>query len=166
MTGAITASTYDGKTDNDRLQEAEAILADRNAGMRVSEMCTKYGVSQATLYRRLDAAIASRLIPTVEAYRERQNALYDDLMAKWTKQLAVADVMAEHAMTTESMADLERAFKMRADALVGCERIAARRDRLNGLEAPVKVEARVTVSSPVDDAVAALVRDIETAAAG
>lgn len=144
-----------------RLAEAERVLADRNAGMPMSEMMTKHGLSRATIFRRIDEAIAARIVPTVDAYREQQNAALDDLMQRWETQVATADAMVETGIREESMTLVERGLTLRQGALQSILRVHERRARLMGVDAPVKVDATVTSTTPVDSAVAALVADIE-----
>lgn len=141
----------DGKGPNDRLAEGEAMLRDRALGVQVSEMCTKYGVSRATLYRRLDDAVKARIAPTVDAYRESENRLLDDLMSRWQQQAEAADVMIGKGCEGEgNMSLVERGMQRREAALAGMLRVSERRSKLNGLDAPVKVDAQVTVRSGLD----------------
>jgi hypothetical protein len=157
----------DGKTAKERLAEGEAILSARNAGTPVSEMCARFGLSPATVYRRIDEAIAARIAPTVDLYREQQNAALDDLLREWHRQLDVGSVMVQQGSEpgAESMSLVERGMKMRADALVGILKVQERRARLMGTDAPVRVDATVTHTTPVDTAVADLVAQVERAAA-
>jgi hypothetical protein len=154
----------DGKGPQDRLAEGEAILRDRALGMQASEMCAKYGISRATLYRRLDDAVKARIAPTVDAYREQQNALLDDLMSKWAQQCDAGEVLIANGTVEENMTRVEQGVRIRAEALNGMLRVSERRAKLNGLDAPVKGEVTVTVTTPVDAAVAALAAEVEAAA--
>lgn len=157
--------TRDGKTGKDRLVEGEGILRDRNKGMPISEMCAKYGLSRATVFRRIDEAIAARVVPTVDAYREQQNAVLDDLVRRWEQQVDAADEMVRQGTVVESMALVERGMKMRAEALVGILRVAERRSRLMGTDAPVRAEVTVTDGTPsIDARVAALAEEIKAQA--
>lgn len=149
-----------GQTPRDRRIEGELILADYNHGMQVSALADKYAISTETVRRRIDEAVRSRVAPNVDTLREAQNALLDDLIARWKQQLDVADVMVDQAMREESAAGLERAFKLREAALNGIARVSERRAKLNGLDAPVKADVTVHTTTPVDDAVAALAAEI------
>lgn len=155
----------DGKTSKQRLAEGEAILSDRNAGMHVSEMCAKYGLSPATVYRRIDEAIAARVAPTVDAYREQMNAHLDDLAREWNRQLDVGSVIVTQGTDSENLAMVERGLAIRAAALAGMLKVTERRARLMGTDAPVRVDATVTHTTPIDTAVADLVAQVERAAA-
>ena len=72
--------------------------------------------------------------------------------------------MIEAGTKAENMGVVDKGIGRRAEALNGMTRVAERRARLMGLDAPVKVEAHVTHSSPIDDAVSALVGQLEEAA--
>jgi hypothetical protein len=157
----VAARRHSGKGDKERLAEGEAILRDRSHGMQVSALMEKYGLSEKTVYRRLDDALAARIAPTVDAYREQQNALLDDVAEKWRQQLAGAEAMIEAGTKAENMGAVDRGVARRAEALNGMVRVSERRARLNGLDAPIKVEAHVTHSTPIDDAVSALVGELE-----
>lgn len=156
---------HHGQSEKDRLAEGEAMLRDRNAGMAPSEMLGKYGVSKATLYRRLDAAISARIAPTVDAYREQQNALLDDIMAKWTQQVGAAEMMIREGTIRESRVLVQQGIGIHAQALTGMLRVAERRSRLMGTDAPVRAEVVVTDATPnIDARVAALAEEIRSQA--
>jgi hypothetical protein len=155
------AQKVDGKGSKERLLEGEELLRLKALGWQASALCEKFNVSRATLYRRLDDAVKARLAPTVDAYREEQNRLLDDLMGKWSAQCDAGEVLVAHGATTEDMALVERGAKMRGDALNGMLRVSERRAKLNGLDAPVRAEVSVSVTTPVDAAVAALAAEVE-----
>lgn len=149
---------YNGKTKRQRLIEGEQMLADSLAGMRQSEMLVKYNVSRATLSRRLTQATAARIAPTVDEHRRRQNAFLDEQAARWTAQLE-----AVNAILVTPGIDIDKALTQRARALDGLLRTEERRARLNGTDAPVKVDATVRDVTPtIDSAVLALAEEIKT----
>lgn len=164
MTLMLTTAQHSGKSAKDRLVEGEEMLRLKSLGAQVSELCERFGVSESTLYRRLDAAVKARIATTVDAYREEQNRLLDDLMQRWEQQLAGADAMIHEGTAKESMALVERGMTKRSEALNSMLRVSERRAKLNGLDAPVKAEVAVTMTSPIDAAVAALVAEVEAAA--
>lgn len=144
--------TYDGKGEKERLAEAEAILSEFLLGTPVAILSERFELSRATIYRRVDEALAARIVPTVDEYRQQQNALLDDLTAKWRQQVDAAEVMLSDAAEQRSIVGVERAMKLRSDALAGLLRVVERRARLNGTDAPVRVEATVTDATPSIDA--------------
>ena len=166
MAGAVTVYPGQGGTKGNskaRLAEAEQILRERNRGATPGELMEKYGISKATLYRRLDEAIAARIAPTVDAYREQQNALLDDMLARWEQQMTAADELIVAASAKEDWTMFDRAVRMRETALNGILRVAERRAKLMGTDAPVKVDANVTVNTATDAAIEALAAEIGAA---
>ena len=152
---------YNGKGPKERLAEGEAILADWSAGMRLSQLIEKYGLSEATILRRRDAALAARLASTVDQYRERENVTLDETMARWIRQRDAAGEMVEAGTLAQDWQLVERGMRLHAEALNGIIRTSERRSRLNGLDAPVKADVTVTHTTPVDAAVEALVAQVE-----
>lgn len=65
--------TQNGRTEQERLREGEQILRLRNASVPVSEMMERFGLSQVTLYRRIQQALDERLSQSTEQYREAQD---------------------------------------------------------------------------------------------
>ena len=63
-----------------QLAEAEQMLADYLGGMRQSQLIEKYSVSRPTVQHRRNAALDARIAPTVDQYRDNQNAHLDELM--------------------------------------------------------------------------------------
>lgn len=151
----ITAA-HSGKNENQRLAEGEAILSDHVNGMPASALCEKYHVSKATLYRRIDTAIKERLAPTVDAYREQQNAILDEQVARVNQHLAAANVMMAKGEEVSDLGVMERGMAHHLKAMEMLTRIVERRAKLNGLDAPVTANVHITVSSPVDDEIEAL----------
>lgn len=157
------ASRYDSKGPTDRTVEGEKMLVDREQGMRVSELCSKYNVSQATLYRRLDDALAARIVPTVDAYRERMNVALDEQMRRWEQQVEGAEAIISQGTTSESLAVVERGMAARERALLGMLRVLERRAKLNGLDAPVRVDVQVSSGAGVESRVAELLGEVKSA---
>jgi transposase len=163
LTLQVAQEQTHGRSRGDRLEEGERILSDLTHGMRPSQLCAKYGLSRATIYRRIEQARMARVAVTVDLWREQENALLADTMQAYTQQKAAADVVVQQAMTDSDMVGLERGFKMRAEALAGILRTSIERRRVNGTDAPVKAEVTVTHTTPVDAAVEALVAEVEAA---
>lgn len=163
MSPLPSAIVHHGKSQKGREAEAERILRDYVRGTPVRELCDIYELSRPTIHRRIDQAIKLRVAPTVDAHREQQNALLDDLMQRWSAQCDAADAIVAEGSRTESMSLVERGMTKRAEALNGMLRVVERRAKLNGLDAPTRVEATVEVTTPVDSAVAALAAELEAA---
>jgi hypothetical protein len=137
----------------ERLVEGESILADRNTGLTVSELCTKYGYSPSTIRKRLTEAIETRIILETDRQRELMNAMLDDLTGRWGQQTNMAEEMARVGSTTQDLKLMTAGLSLRADALNGALRVAERRARLNGLDAPVRSDVHVTQATETDRAI-------------
>jgi hypothetical protein len=161
MTDLIRSKRRNGKTPRDRLIEGEAMLQDRTMGLSLAQLMEKYGYSKPTVIKRLDEAIAARIPTTVDAYREQQNAAIDLAMRKLGQTLEAADIMIEIAIETKSIAGIERAATMRLQALRTLEVYLGRRAKLNGLDAPQKVEGTLTIQTQEDLAIQELIRETE-----
>lgn len=163
MTLAPTTENINGKAERDRLAEGEAILSDRANGMSSSALMEKYGISKATLSRRIHQALDARLAVTVDQYREEQNALLDEQMQRLQRHMAAAATMIELGNNTGDAALIDRGLQHHLKTIEALNRTMERRARLNGLDAPVKVDAQVTVTTPVDAAVDDLARQLQGA---
>jgi hypothetical protein len=150
---------YHGKTPRDRMIEGEQMLADRNAGMQASALMEKYGVSRATLDRRLKEAIEQRVAVTVDAYRAAQDALLDRLMEEAEKSLLVADAIVQSGIENKFFPDIERGMRMRESWQAQVLKIAERRAKLMGLDMPTRVDATVTHVTQEDLELAEMVRE-------
>ena len=131
------------RTPLDRLAEGEAMLRDRALGMTQAQLMIKYGYSKRTVQVRLQTAIDQRIAHTVDDYRAQQNAALDEITSKWVDQVAQAEDMINRGAFAMSDALIERGHKLRTDALNGLVRVGERRAKLNGLDAPTRVEGEV-----------------------
>lgn len=155
---------HSGKGGEDRLHEAERMLNRYIRGARHSDLMVEFGVSRETVKRRLKLALDARLALTVDEYRAKENEHLDDLVARWEQHIAAADEMirlAETGPDGPSMSRIDQALAHRAKALDSLLRVAERRARLNGTDAPVQANVTVTDLTPTIDAeVAALAAQI------
>lgn len=129
-----------GQSDKQKLAQGEAMLSDYIAGMKQSELMEKYQVSSPTVQRRLKLALDSRIAPTVDRYRDQQNAHLDDLMAHSNQALLEAQELIRIYASTASAVGVERALDKKLQAIDRMLRINERRARLNGLDMPVQVQ--------------------------
>jgi len=152
---------WQGKTARDRLVEGEAMLRDRTFGMTLSALMAKYGYSKPTVIKRLDTAIAARITTTVDASRHQQNDAIALAMTKLGETLEAAEIMIQIATETRSIAGIERAASLRLQTLRTMEVYLARRAKLNGLDAPSRVEGHLTIVTPIDQSIEDLIRESE-----
>jgi transposase len=158
---AHITSAHNGKTEAERLAEGERILSDHINGMRASELISKYGVSKATLYRRIDRALADRVAPTVDAYREKMNAAYEEQIVRANQNIEGCLRLIEIVSAGTDVAAVERALGAHARAVELLNRTREAQRKLNGLDMPVRAEVTVTVTSPIDAEVEALAAQLK-----
>lgn len=144
----------------ENLAECEAILRDKNRGMSTSAICEKWEISLPTMKRRIRAALDANRIDDIIEYREREMAACDDLIERWQGQLVIAEQIAMAALACDPVTvdGLERAARIRSEALNGMLRVRERRAKLAGADAAVKVEAKVVHYDARDIELAEMVR--------
>lgn len=152
----MTRLVTHGKSEADRLREAEQILSDRINGMPVSQMMEKYSCSRQTIYNRIDAAVAARIAPTVDKHREQMNAAYDEQVERIGRHLAAATVIIEQGTVANDMEMVERGMGHHLKGIEQLNRTREAQRRLNGLDLPTRVDVSVTVQDETERAMAAL----------
>lgn len=150
----------DGKSPKDRAWFGEKILAARNNGQTMPVIAKDLGLSLPTAYRYMDLALALRIPPTVDAYRTQQNDRLDQTQREIQHQIDAANYLVGEAMTPGNVSAplLLKALEARDRAIALQLRLDERRARLNGLDAPIKVDAMVTQSDPREEELAEMVR--------
>jgi hypothetical protein len=161
MTASNIAQRWGGKDAKDRLIEGEQLLTAYSNGHPVSELAERWGYAPSTVHNRLKAAIAARISPVVDEYREVQNAVLDDQMLKLEEQIDAARRLVALGTEQKDAGVIDRGMTQRLRAIEARTRILERRARLNGLDMPIKAEVAVTVSTPIDTAVDDLVRQLQ-----
>lgn len=150
-----------GRTDRDRLLVGEQILDGRNKGRKMVEICQDLGIGTKTGYRYLDMVIASRIVPTIDEYRKIENERLDQIEREVSEQMEVSERLAKMGVDRANPDLILRSMTLRDKALARRLSIAERRAKLNGLDAPVQVQATVTHLSDVDAELAAMVAEAE-----
>lgn len=159
------ATRNSGKTERERIVEAEAILTRFTNGARVSELMEEFGLSHGTVSARIKSALALRIAPTADEYRETQNALLDESMTMLGQQLDQVDKLILLGMETKDVATVEKAMAQRLKVIEVRTRVSERRARLNGLDRPIQVSQTITViPGGVDAEVARLTAQLGLAA--
>lgn len=154
----MTTTPATRPSDWDRLVEGESILARRNEGAKVSELCSEFGYTPETLAPRVREAAQQRASVETDVQRELQNALLDDLTGRWGQQVAMAEEMARVGSLTHDMKMMMQGMALRESALRNVLSVAERRARLNGLDAPIKTESKITHETETDRAIDDLTR--------
>lgn len=165
MVSTGVATRNSGKTERERIVEAEAILTRFTNGARVSELMEEFGLSHGTVSARIKSALALRIAPTADEYRETQNALLDESMTMLGQQLDQVDKLILLGMETKDVATVEKAMAQRLKVIEVRTRVSERRARLNGLDRPIQVSQTITViPGGVDAEVARLTAQLGLAA--
>ena len=159
------ASRHSGRGPQDRRQMGEQILEARNRGRTMYEITRQLGISEKTGYRYLDQALDARITPKVDEYRKQQNDALDQTERMNEEQIELAEHLARKGAMLGKPDLILRASAMRAEAIRTRIRISERRAKLNGLDAPVVVQATVQHLGEMDAELAEMVREAEMRAA-
>lgn len=155
--GALAVSRHSGRTNIDRRAIGEKLLDGRNRGRAMHEMCAEHGISEPSGYRYLHLALNARIAPTVDEFRRQQNDHLDLTERQNEEQIELAEHLAREGAKANNYDLILKAAAMRNAAIQTRVRIAERRAKLNGLDAPVQIKAEVVHLSEVDAELADLV---------
>lgn len=161
-----TKKKHSGRGVNDRRQMGEEILRRRNRGEKLFDISKALGIGEATATRYLDLALEARIAPLADDYRKQQNDRLDETQRRNDEQIEIAERIAQQGYEASDPDLILKAAQVRHNALTLQVRIDERRARLNGLDAPVVVEATVKKAPDVDPIVADIMnehREAETA---
>lgn len=152
---------HGGRSNIDRRAIGEKILDGRNRGRTMHEMVAEHGISEPSGYRYMKLALDARIAPTVDEFRRQQNDSLDLTERQNEEQLELAEHLARKGAELNNYDLILKAAAMRSQAIQVRVRIAERRAKLNGLDAPVQVKAEVVHLSEVDAELADIVRQAE-----
>lgn len=161
-----TNKRHSGRGHADRLALGEKVLALRNDGltmpMIVVALKPEYpAISKSTAQRCLDLVLAERIPPTVDEFRRQQNDRLDQTQRTITENMSYADWLGREGVAQEKPAMVQQAIVLRTQQAALQLRLDERRARLNGLDAPVKVDATVTQVDPADAELAEMIREMK-----
>jgi hypothetical protein len=165
MTDLVVAPAKGRKRSKaEQLAEIEGIMRDRALGMPQSQMMIKYDLSEAALNRRIEQAVKISIPNNVEVLRAQQNDLIDLALTQLALSLEGVNLMGQDAVARMSVPMIMVAIKTRLEILKTMDGYLGRRAKLNGLDAPTKVEGTLRIVTPVDEAIENLVRESEAMA--
>lgn len=152
-----------GQSPKDRLSLGEKVLAGRNNGQTMPMIARELNISVPSAYRYMDLALAVRIPPTVDDFRAQQNDRLDQTQREITTQIDAANYLVQQAMKPDDEGRqnaglLLEALKARDRAIALQLSLDNRRAKLNGLDAPVKVEATVDMRDPREEELAEMMR--------
>lgn len=156
-----TKGRHKGRGPDDRRSLGEQILARRNKGETMYAISAELGLSESTAYRFMKLALDARLVPTVDEFRRQMNDRLDATQQEVDKNLQIADALATQAYEAGNLSAIERALTIRQNALALQVRIDERRAKLNGLDAPIQVEATVEHVDPREAELAEMIRQMK-----
>lgn len=151
---------HSGRTPNDRRQLGELVLAGRLKGKTMLSLAQELNIGEATADRYMKLALEARIVPTVDAFRKQQNESLDRTQRTIDGNRDIADMIGRKALedpAEPNIALLDRAAAIRKDCELMQLRLDERRAKLNGLDAPVQVQATVEHIDPRDQELADLI---------
>lgn len=161
-----SARTQDGKSlsvqgvpPNLRRSQGEQILSLRNQGIVMHEAARMVGITEQRAYAYMKLALDARLVPTVDEFRQQQNDRLDATQRIIENNLEVSDALGRRAVTEENADLMIEAVKLRNLAVASMLRLDERRAKLNGLDAPIRVDAVVTTQDVADSELQQMIRD-------
>lgn len=154
-----------GKGYADRMAIGERVLLARVTHRELmADIAKREGISVPTAYRYMRAALERREIEAVDVYRKHENEALDSIERQNDEQIVLAERLAAKALDAGNLDGIVKAAMLRDRAISQRIRLAERRARLNGLDAPVQVQATVTHLGEVDAELADLVAQAQRAA--
>lgn len=156
-----TNRRHSGRGHADRLAMGERVLAGRNDGLTMPMIAAELGISEKTAERYLNLVLATRIPLTVDDFRRQQNDRLDATQRTISENLEMADRLGQLGVDKGSVPLIERAIAIRTQQAALQLRLDERRARLNGLDAPVKVDATVTQVDPADAELAEMIREMK-----
>jgi vacuolar-type H+-ATPase subunit E/Vma4 len=138
-----TTKKHSGRGKNARIMLGEEILRRRNRGEKMPEIAAKLDLALSTAERYLRLALDTRLPLSIDEFRKQQNDRLDEIQEKADEQVQLSERLAQEGVNRADPDLILKAANLRAQALALQIRIDERRAKLNGLDAPVVVEATV-----------------------
>jgi hypothetical protein len=149
---------WGGRGPGDRSQIAEEVIRRRNRGEKWTAISADLGLSQKTLREYFTAALRARLALAVDDYRAHANDRLDETQAEIQAQIDRAQALARMGIEGNRPGWVERGIALENQALALQLRLEERRAKLNGLDAPVRVDVEHHVHDGVDEELAAMLR--------
>jgi hypothetical protein len=167
---------HSGQDYTTRVALGEKVLDRRNRGESFWTISQDLGVSVDSCKRYQNLALESRVAPTVDLFRRQQTDRLDLTQRELDKQMEIANALGQSAyelrydddgrVLSPNVTLIGQAAALRNQTIALQLRLDERRAKLNGLDAPVQAEVRVTHVDPVDAEMAEMVREAKMRAAG
>lgn len=149
--------------DRDRIALGEMYLSDRiQSGLTYKQLAERHDTSVATVRKRMDLAIQTRLAQTVDGMRAEQSEMLNGLLSKQYDQLNMAEKMMEDGENLGISKFITEGLKARQAALNSIRETLESIRKLYGLDAPTTTKTQVTVTATDEtDALAAILAENE-----
>lgn len=157
-----------GRGPNERRAIGELILDGRLKGVQMHVLADEFHISEPTAYRWMQLALDARLVATVDEYRKRENELLDSVQRQLQENLDAANYLIRQGLADEENPKLgliERGMNARMQVVAQQIRLSERRSKLNGLDAPIRVDATLTHRDAEDAELEELIREDRARAA-
>jgi cell division protein FtsB len=152
-----TSKRHSGRGRDDRRSMGEQILARRNAGEKMYLIAAELRIGEETARSYMKLALDARIPPTVDEYRRQQNDALDERETMLRTQIDALDAMLTHPDLTQTMALALIAERRQTVGVL--LRLDERRAKLNGTDAPVRVDATVTHLDTEDAELSAMIAE-------
>lgn len=150
-----------GKHGYERRELGEEIITRRNRGETMYEIAKALNIGERTAYRYMDDALDARIVPKVDQLRKHENEKLDRTERDNERQIELAELIMRDGYKDENYDLLLKGAKLRGEALTLRVRIAERRAKLNGIDAPIVVQASVTVNDPNESELQEMIREAQ-----
>lgn len=144
LLAAHRAYQRSGKHGWERRELGEEIITRRNRGQTMYDIAADLGIGERTAYRYMDDALDARIVPKVDQFRKVENERLDYTDRQNEEQIHTADAIIREGAIRRDADMVLKGAKLRGEALALRVRIAERRAKLNGLDAPIVVQATHT----------------------
>lgn len=144
---------------SDGLQVSERILDMYAHGASVPQMMAEFGMKKESIVQHIHDALENRVSHKADEAREVVNKGIDQQLQAVQRHLEAAEQMIADASSKSDLPALEKAMAHHLKAIEARTRILERRAKLNGLDAPVRIDARVEMTTPADAELQALLNE-------
>lgn len=150
-----------GRHGYQRRELGEEIITRRNRGETMYEIAKALNIGERTAYRYMDDALDARIVPKVDQLRKHENEKLDRTERQNEEQIDTAEAIIREGAIRRDAEIVLKGAKLRGEALALRVRIAERRAKLNGIDAPIVVQASVTVNDPNESELQEMIREAQ-----
>lgn len=138
---------------------SEQILIRHVDGASLPVIQEEFGLSKAAVIEHVHKALKNRIDLRTDEYREVTNRALDQQMEAVKKHFEAAEAMLVDATARGDLIGMDKALQHHLRAIATRTQIIERRSKLNGLDAPVRIDAKVEMTTPADSELQALINE-------